>query len=810
MAESNPIKKLPRGAVRTSRRKNAGAGARWNPALRWINLAVSYTVLVFLAGPSSHEIPFVYVRDAPLRQSIVAPFDLRIVDFEAQRARISALQREQHFLYDIETRDRGIETLERILELAKAAREAAPPDAKAESGAEWAALIKALGEIGVAEPETHAALLAEQAEWGKFSADLLRSLKTLYDSRGVVSPVDLAKFRLAEREGTARWVNSNLVRARGITIETLLDRPAGVRAYLRNSLLRDLFNFRTRQAAEELLMAIVEPVVVFDAETKERNLRAAEENPITKFYAKDSVIFRQGRQIGEAEEETLEAFRDRYRRYQVYAVLGVALFVAILFALIILYARRFPGEVPFTASDVALISLPAIISFAIWRYLSFMGVGEHVTALLAHSASAETLERFSAAEMLSGFGFPAGLIGMLGVALYGPRLGWLLVLCGGLLFGVSAKFNFGYAIVALVGGFAAVSSLYSAQSRRDIMAGGLKVGGANALMILAVLYMQDPARPWMTTAFAAGCGMINGLACGALTLPLLWFFERHFAVVTDFALLELTGLDHPLMQELEEKAPGTYQHTLNVTKLAESAAKAVGANYLLVRAGGYFHDIGKIVKPHYFSENQLTREDRNLHSKLKPVMSALIIKNHVKEGMELARKYGLPPEVAAFIPEHHGTAMVSFLYNMAKEQFQNSESPDAVREEDFRYPGPKPQTAETAIIMLADTAEATMTSIFSGASVSEDQLRREVLRSINTKFSDGQLDECDLTLRDLHDIGETFVQTLIGRFHFRVPYPDKNKPTETSKVAAPTATATSAAAKRPPTAKPKPKTEGEQ
>jgi len=233
----------------------------------------------------------------------------------------------------------------------------------------------------------------------------------------------------------------------------------------------------------------------------------------------------------------------------------------------------------------------------------------------------------------------------------------------------------------------------------------------------------------------------------------------------------LTGLENPLLEELEEKAPGSFQHSLNVCKLAEAAAKEIGANFLLVRAGSYFHDIGKIRKPNYFGENQLSMAERSLHSKISPYMSAMVIKNHVKEGVDLAKRHHIPQQVIDFIPEHQGTTIITFFYHQAQKRFENSESSDPVRESDFRYPGPKPQSIETAIVMLADSVEATVTGLFTSLSVNEDALFLSVQKTIAGKFNDGQLDECDLTLRDLHLIRQSFVKTLLGRFHHRVAYP---------------------------------------
>lgn len=254
-------------------------------------------------------------------------------------------------------------------------------------------------------------------------------------------------------------------------------------------------------------------------------------------------------------------------------------------------------------------------------------------------------------------------------------------------------------------------------------------------------------------------------------MPAVPFFEHFFGIVTDVRLLELTGIHQPILKEFEEKAPGSYQHTLNVSKLADAAAVTIGARYLLARAGAYYHDIGKMTKPKYFTENQVTPEDKKLHSKLSPHMSTLIIKNHIREGMEIAKKNKLPQIIIDFIPQHHGTGLIKYFYIQAKQNFEHSDSADAVREDDFRYPGPKPQSIEAAIVMLADAVEATVTSKLSKPFLKEDDIRRVVRDTISDKFNDGQFDECDLTLKDLHTISESFVKTFLSRFHQRIDYP---------------------------------------
>ncbi len=288
-------------------------------------------------------------------------------------------------------------------------------------------------------------------------------------------------------------------------------------------------------------------------------------------------------------------------------------------------------------------------------------------------------------------------------------------------------------------------------------------------------------------------------------------FENLFHVTTDVRLLELTGANHKLLQIMEDKAPGSLHHSMNVASLAEAAAEAVGAHYLLVRAGAYFHDIGKTVKPSYFTENQSTPDQKLIHSKLSPAMSTLIIKNHVKEGVELARAYHLPEKVINFIPEHHGTTLIKYFYVQALKKAEQEGSDEVISEEDYRYPGPRPRSIETAILMLADSVEAIATSRFAGKTPDEIEIRRSVHEAVREKHEDRQLDNSPLTFRDLEIIKEAFVRVLQSRFHQRIKYPampgrnPATSPRSAQPGASPRKTDDSPAAPRPPGPREEPK-----
>ncbi|MEX0748285.1 MAG: HDIG domain-containing metalloprotein, partial [Rhodothermales bacterium] len=249
-----------------------------------------------------------------------------------------------------------------------------------------------------------------------------------------------------------------------------------------------------------------------------------------------------------------------------------------------------------------------------------------------------------------------------------------------------------------------------------------------------------------------------------LAYPLLWVFERVFDVTTDLTLLELSDTNRPLLKELSLRAPGTFNHSLQVANLAEGAADAVGANALLTRVGALYHDIGKMLKPEYFVENQ--RPGTNPHTQLKPRMSALIIASHVKEGLEMGRQYKLPQRVLDFIPMHHGTTRIEFFYRKALDQRKDGDP--EILESEFRYPGPRPHSKETGILILADSVEAASRSL---SDPTHKRLESLIEMIFTARIEDGQLDRTDLTFRDLDQIKETFLSMLLGIYHVRVKYP---------------------------------------
>ena len=274
---------------------------------------------------------------------------------------------------------------------------------------------------------------------------------------------------------------------------------------------------------------------------------------------------------------------------------------------------------------------------------------------------------------------------------------------------------------------------------------------------------QLPAR---VIAGQAAAGFASGMACAFLASLLIPLFEFLFGITTDLTLLELTDLGHPLLQRLAIEAPGSYHHSIVVANLGQSAASRIGANALLIRVAGYFHDIGKLVKPEFYTENQHTRE--NPHDDLSPSMSALVIKSHVKEGVALARQFKLPACVIDAIEQHQGTGLVSFFYHRARQLQEESKGDTEVNEGDYRYDGPRPRSREMAILSLADAVEAAARSLEKPTPTRIESLVNEVADS---KLRDGQLDASGLTLSELAAVKTSFVFSLANMLHVRIAYP---------------------------------------
>jgi len=342
-----------------------------------------------------------------------------------------------------------------------------------------------------------------------------------------------------------------------------------------------------------------------------------------------------------------------------------------------------------------------------------------------------------------------------------------------------------FLVMSLISGFIAVFVTLEVRRRNQLVRAGFFVGLSTWILALIfgligpIIWESFTGTHWTIIGWQSVVAIGSGIVTAFVVSGALPLFESAFRITTNISWLELADLNHPLLKRLVIEAPGTYHHSLVVANLSEAAAEAIGANPARCRVCSYFHDIGKLVKPDYFTENM--RRDRNPHDDLAPTMSALIIIAHVKEGVDLALKYNLNQEIIDVIQQHHGTSLVFYFYKRALQQQEDAraggkimnireEDIPEVREESFRYSGPRPQTKEAAIISIADAIESASRSLERVTPHKVDQLVTDI---IEKRLLDGQLKECDLTMTELEEIAESFKRTLQSMMHSRVAYPDE-------------------------------------
>ncbi len=355
---------------------------------------------------------------------------------------------------------------------------------------------------------------------------------------------------------------------------------------------------------------------------------------------------------------------------------------------------------------------------------------------------------------------PAAAGAMVITVFFDVTVGLLFAFAIAVLIGAMYGNEYGITYISLIVSAASILSVSRVRSRNWMLRSMAVVIMAYLLVLTvhdALNYLGLPgmARNW-------GLGFISGFIAPIIAYALVLLLERLFKMTTDMTLLELSDLNHPLLRQLAMMAPGTYHHSLSVGNMAEAATEAIGGNALLARVGAYYHDIGKIEKPEYFVENQ--GRGRNPHEKLTPTMSSLILFNHVRRGSDMARQYGLPSVIEAFIYEHHGTSLMGYFYQKAVEQSDG----EPVSATEFRYPGPRPRSRESAVVMLADAVEATSRTL---KDPSPSRVKAIVEQIIDERFKSGELDNSPLTLQDLSRIGDAFQKIITARFHRRIAYP---------------------------------------
>ncbi len=477
------------------------------------------------------------------------------------------------------------------------------------------------------------------------------------------------------------------------------------------------------------------------ARTEEAKQKAREETPpVSVTIRRGEAIVRAGSQVRPTDIEALEAFGLRQQATRWESVAATILFALITTALLGLFILRLEPE-------LWVRGRTALVTFLLLAV--FVAVGK-----LMLRVPGSVIPYF----------YPLPALSMALTVLFGPALGIALGVTVGMIGAFVAGGSLEMTTYLLAGTLIGALSLGRAERLRAFMRAGLAVALTNAAVII-LFGLLTPDQDLLKASINALVGFVSGGLAASLTLAAFFGLSALLDLVTPFQLMELSRPTHPLFRQLLLKAPGTYHHTLLVSNMAEEAAERIGADGLLTRVGTYYHDIGKTVRPYFYTENRVG--DVNPHERLDPRTSAQIIIDHVRDGLELAKKHNLPSAVRSFIPEHQGTGLTLAFYRLAVKEA--GDDGDSVRKEDFRYPGPKPQSRETAIVMLADSCEARVRSARPTSTEEMDRLIRDTIKS---KMDEGQLDESDLTLRDLDEIRQAFLSVLQGVFHPRVKYPE--------------------------------------
>jgi putative nucleotidyltransferase with HDIG domain len=367
------------------------------------------------------------------------------------------------------------------------------------------------------------------------------------------------------------------------------------------------------------------------------------------------------------------------------------------------------------------------------------------------------------------YALPTAALTMMVAALIDSQLALMVTLIMGLIVSYVGGGSLEMLIYVIFGGFIVALNVGKLAPLNNLLWAGLYVAISNTIVILMFRFFENSFDP-LDLLTRLGSGWLNGVLSAGLSLLLFFILGNLTDTVTYIQLMELSRPTHPLLSDLLRRAPGTYHHSLLVGNLAENAAERIGANAFLCRIGAYYHDVGKMLRPYFFTENTPPGMV-SLHDSLEPEVSAKIIISHVTDGLELAKKHRLPSVIRAFIAEHHGTEMVRYFYHKAVKAAEAAgEDGTSVDKSSFTYPGPIPQSKETAILMLADASEATVRSV---EPQNSEEIDRIIRRTIDNRMKSGQLDDCDLTMHDLEQIRLAFIDVLQGVSHPRVKYPEQ-------------------------------------
>ncbi len=490
--------------------------------------------------------------------------------------------------------------------------------------------------------------------------------------------------------------------------------------------------------------ALLKPNFILNVRETDKRKQSAINSmePVRETVKKGQIMVRRGDIVTPEQIHAVEELGLSKGHVNEMRIFGLAIFVIAVMIIILGYMYRF--AYPIYTNDLHLVLL---------------GLITLVTLLLG-----------KAAHYYSDFSAPIAAGALLVAILIDARLGVVISIALALLFGIIVEHDLRAVSTVLIGSLIGVYSVSKMAHGYSLTKTGIIIAGVNFVVIGATGFIEQLNSSQILMQGVQG--IVSGIAASVITTGLLPYLENAFNITTPLKLLDLAQPNHPLLQRLLLDAPGSYHHSVLVGNLAETAAGYIQADPVTVRVGAYYHDIGKIKRPYFFVENQAGNE--NPHDKIAPSLSTLIVTSHIKDGVDLCREYKLPQIIIDIVQQHHGTMLVSYFYKRATE----NEHSECIIEADFRYEGPRPQSKEAALIMLADACEAAVRSI---GKPNKNRIEATVRKIIRERLHDGQLDECNVTLKDLNVIGDVFIRVLSSMFHTRIEYPDTLKELERRK-----------------------------
>lgn len=726
---------------------------KWfSPQTRFIITFIFFVIAttLLLTNPVSRVRSEEYNEGDVVRRTVYAPTDIAGVDTtETEKRRLGAMEATRPvFTYDPARADRSVQSF-------RAAWEDVKESAAKKDELTWP------GEGG-----TEAARVFAQRRFSERDLDALtRILRDstsgfIYDDKDEnhfaqeIALVDLQKPNAQENISLPQ----NRMTALSVARQNLRSRLQQMQGWTAEE----------KAAITPTLLSLVRPNVMFDeAATKiARASAAAKAVPAAISLKRNQVIAREGDTVSPQVLAQLAAVRAYGRSERPWrSFIGLLALVCALYWVAWEFVDHRSTAVSLGLSKrraFALVGSAVIVQTVLLR----------IGFTLADFTAAQSLRPPLNESMLWSFAIPFASAALLIALLSDTQLALITGLFTALFAGLLAPNGMMMALYAVISSSVAIYGIGRYRERQSVTLAGVLVGLVNALVAVALMAYAQQALPLNGILLAMGCGIGSGLLTTVFTAGGLPVNESLFGILTDVKLLELSNADLPVLGQLALRAPGTNQHSHAVGQLAEEACRSVGANPLLARIGALYHDIGKTAAPEYFVENQLGGE--NPHDRLRPSQSAKIITAHVTYGMKLAKEIGLPKRIADFIPQHHGTRTLHFFLRKAQAQAAEGEEID---DTDFRYPGPKPQFKESAVMMMADSCEAAARSL---ARPDPENIRSIVSKIVDAIVSDGQLDECDLTLRELTTIKESMITSLTAIYHARIDYPGFNPPSSST------------------------------